>query len=639
MAQGRKRIGPGGAALAGWLVLALVNQLLIGVNDAPAPLATRALHRAYDAGQLVFAGIASYGGVELARRVFARLPRFAGAPWVRALSLALVVFVVFALASGDDVTNAAGRYGVPVGVAVFAASAGLAVVLGATVFVRVLSRRSVRVAFAGVGVALGVANAFVLANDYPAAHLALAWLAALLVGHGVEGVLPSFGAPSRLRRAALGVLTACGILAVVVPPPQSVRRRLFELPCTVLAPFAARLWPERDAAALARVPDAIVRSPWFQSRKRLAPVPPTGALVLPERPLVLFLTIDAVRAEVLEVPEYRRKLRALSALAKQGAHFGAARAPASSTRPSMAAVFTGRYANQLRWSKRDGETFLADGGPRLAELLSAAGVTTVSLPLLKRIGAESGVGKGFQKEIRQPFAAKELVDRIIELTKGASGPTFLYAHFGEPHAPYRGKGAPKQRYVREIVAVDRELRRLLRHLDTSGLAERTLLVVSADHGEAFGEHGVNNHATIVYEEVARIPLLVRGPGVVARRIDEPVTLLDITPTLLDVFGLPTPGPFMGQSLAPLLAGRAAELERPIAIVSAGPLDALYVPGSSMKVIFDSSRRTVEVYDLSRDPQERRNLVDASEPEVERAIEIAKLFFDAHAWRRRERIED
>jgi arylsulfatase A-like enzyme len=305
----------------------------------------------------------------------------------------------------------------------------------------------------------------------------------------------------------------------------------------------------------------------------------------------------------------------------------------------MASVFTGRYATQLRWSKRDGEVYLADSGPRLAELLTQAGVTTVSLPLLKRISAGSGVGRGFQKELRKTFSAAEIVDHIIDFSKGFEGRTFLYAHFGEPHAPYHGKGTPQQRYLQDVARVDKELGRLVSHLDASGLSKRTLVVISADHGEAFGEHGVGNHATIVYEEVARIPLLVFGPGVVARSIEEPVTLIDITPTILDVFGLPAPGTFMGESLAPLLAGKTQKLGRPIAISSAGSLDALYVPGGTKKVIFDSKRHTIETYDLASDPGERTNLVGRSDPEVQTAIEIAKRFFEVHTPRKRARIQN
>jgi hypothetical protein len=637
--EGRKSLGPGGAALVGWSILAAVNQALIAALTLPLPLGARALHRAYDAGQLLAVGVASLAAVELSSRLFARFPRLERARWARGVLLATVTFGVSMLTVEDDVTNAAARYGVPVWLAMLAASLSFGIACGATVFLRALRLRALRISVAVAGVGLGIANAFVLPNDYPAAHLMLASLAALLVAHGVEGSLPSLSVRPLARRLLLGALALAGLAALAVPPPQAVRRRLFELPSAVVAPFVARLTPDTGAAKRALVPDAVARSPWFRDRGDVPPVPPTGALAVREPKIVLLLTIDAMRADVLESKRARKRFPALTALGKSSAYFALARAPASSTRPSMASVFTGRYASQLRWGRRDGISDLVDSGPRLAELLAEAGVATIAMPRLRRTSREFGVGRGFAKEIIKKFPAGELVDRIIELSKGFDRPTFLYAHFGEPHAPYQGKGKPWERYLQEIERVDRELGRLVRHLDETGLSERTLLVISADHGEAFMEHGVGNHATIVYEEVARIPLLVRGPGVVSRRIAEPVTLLDITPTLLDVFGLPAPGAFMGQSLAPTLAGKPQRLDRPIAICSAGGLDALYVPGGSMKIIFDRKRRTVEAYDLAEDPGELTNLVDGPDEETERAIEIARYFFEVHSRRGRERISD
>ena len=628
-------MGPSGAQLVGWSVLAAVNQLLLLTQPLPAPLGARLLHHAYDAGQLVLVGVLSFGAVELGQRMLGRFSRIEGARWASALAVALACFAVTMLTVEDDVTNAAGRHDVPVWLAMVAASSTFAVVLGSATWLRAVRRRALRVAAASLGVALAVLNAFVLANDYPALHLALAWLAALLVAQGAEVVLPHVRARPIVQRTALGALVAFGVVTVVVPPPQRVLKLLYGLSSAVVVPFAARLVPETKGSSLALVPKQMLDSPWFKDRSREPPVAPTRALTLPDPKLVLFLTVDALRADVLQNRRSLRKLPAFASLKASSAYFAEARAPASSTLPSMAAVFTGRYANQLRFAKREGAPHLLDPGPRLPELLSQAGVATVSLPLLHRIGSESGVGRGFHTEWRRAVPAKKVVDRIIAFARRLEGrPTFLYAHFGEPHAPYRGKGTPKQRYLQDVALVDEELGRLVRHLDDSGLSKHTLLVVSADHGEAFGEHGVGNHATIVYEEVARIPLLVRGPGVVVREIVEPVTLLDMTPTFLDVFGLETPGAFMGQSLLPLIAGQEQRLDRPIAICSAGSLDALYVPGGNKKVIFDSRRRTVEVYDLGTDPKEQTNLVDSGGEDVARSVEIAKLFFQVHRRRAR-----
>jgi hypothetical protein len=295
-----------------------------------------------------------------------------------AVLLGSVAFTVSMLTVEADVTNAAGRYGIPVWLVMLSASFGVAVVLGGTTLARLVEPGPGRSLLAVVGVGLAATNAFVLPNDYPAAHLMLAWLAALLVARGVEGVVPALDPKPLVRKAVLGAVSVLAIATLVVPPPQAVRRRMFALPSAVVAPFAARLTPERSRADPALLPVDVGRSPWFHNRKGAPPVAPTRALVLPEPAVVLFLTIDAVRADVLEKRRFLRDLPVLGALKKDASHFKTERAPASSTRPSMASVFTGRYANQLRWGRRDGFSYLSDSGPRLPELLTRAGVTTAA---------------------------------------------------------------------------------------------------------------------------------------------------------------------------------------------------------------------------------------------------------------------
>lgn len=624
-------LSPGGAKLAGFAALALVNQGLAFTLTDRADTAGRLLHRAIDAGQLLSLGVVSLALSELSGRALARAGRAPSSLLARAGLLALGVAAVAVLVLPDDVTNAAGRYGVPVWVAVTIGTLCFALVLGATALVGALEHVAVRGAAGVSGLALAVTNGLVLEGDYPAIHLMLGWLAALLVAQAVEGLrLP---APAGGRRlVALGLLAALSFAAVVLPPPQAVRRRLLALPSAIAAPFVARLHPEPGAKDRELVPRAVRKSPWFAKRKRAKPIPPSGAVRLPEPKLVLFLTIDATRADVLDDAN-RKKLPTLFRLRSKGAFFTMARTAASSTRPSMASVFTGRYYSQLRFRRSGNNTILNDSGPRFPALLTGAGVHTVSLPLLFRISAESGVGRGFAEEHRNVRGASATVTKLIALAKAAKGPTFLYAHFGEPHAPYTGKGrTPRERYLDEVRTVDRELGRLVSALDDAGLGKRVLYVVSADHGEAFMEHGVGNHARVIYEEVARIPLVVYGPGVVPREIDEPVSLVDVAPTVLDLFGLPSPGPFMGQSLGPLLAGRDLSLERPIAIQATHGLAGLYV--GRHKVIFDFHARTVEVYDLSEDPGEERNLADSDDREVRAAIQTTELFLQVHGKARR-----
>jgi arylsulfatase A-like enzyme len=298
----------------------------------------------------------------------------------------------------------------------------------------------------------------------------------------------------------------------------------------------------------------------------------------------------------------------------------------------MASVFAGKYYSQLRWAgEGDSLVRVVDDTPRFPALLSDARVRTIHAATLGRLRASQGVGLGFTTEIfisdsRAGSAVNKLVE---ELELDPSGPLFMYAHFNEPHAPYDGKSEDEfERYVREIGIVDRQIGRLRRYLDKRNLAKRTVLIISADHGEAFGEHGTKFHAKTAYEELLRVPLIVHVPGMRARRIDEPVTLMDVGPTVLDLFGQPTPGGFMAASLLPLVAGKDVELTRPIAADTARHHRVLYF-GDGKKVILNRNLRTIEVYDLNADPGELENLSEKGDPAIQAAIETTKLFFDVH----------
>ena len=161
--------------------------------------------------------------------------------------------------------------------------------------------------------------------------------------------------------------------------------------------------------------------------------------------------------------------------------------------------------------------------------------------------------------------------------------------------------------------------------------DRGVLIVSADHGEAFGEHATFQHTKTLYEELVRVPLLVRGPGIVPRAIEERVGLIDLGPTILDLFGVETPAAFEGQSLVPLLEGRQVSLDRPL-ILEGRLRRAMYAEGG-LKVIEDDRRKTVEVYDLARDPGELANLFDQDPGRSDPAVAALRAFFAAHRAKR------
>jgi arylsulfatase A-like enzyme len=200
----------------------------------------------------------------------------------------------------------------------------------------------------------------------------------------------------------------------------------------------------------------------------------------------------------------------------------------------------------------------------------------------------------------------------------------------EPHAPYdRGsvrEGPDKDRYVSEVAVADAQIARVVKLL-AQKFADRYVLIVGADHGEAFGEHGTYQHTKTLYQELLRIPLLVMGPGIRARRIAEHVGLIDVGPTVLDLFGVPTPAPFMGQSLVSILEGGDVRLDRPL--FAEGRLrQALYQ--GDLKVIEDSRRKVVEVYDLAKDPNELDNLFDRDKARSEPALAALRAFFAVNA---------
>jgi arylsulfatase A-like enzyme len=241
-------------------------------------------------------------------------------------------------------------------------------------------------------------------------------------------------------------------------------------------------------------------------------------------------------------------------------------------------------------------------------------VATVSVCSINFLAGGYGVTRGFREELmiargRQHAPAREVMDPLIRrLGRAGPEPLLVYAHLTEPHSPYdRGdrRGTAWERYLSEIRVADTQIQRLVQLIDRR-FADRAYLIITSDHGEAFGEHGTREHSKTLYEELLRVPLIVRGPGVAARRIEQRVGLIDLGPTILDLFGAETPPASMGQSLVPLLAGGDAPLDRPL--LAEGRLRrALY--WGDLKVIDDPRRKVVEVFDLAADPGEAHNLFD------------------------------
>jgi tetratricopeptide (TPR) repeat protein len=183
-----------------------------------------------------------------------------------------------------------------------------------------------------------------------------------------------------------------------------------------------------------------------------------------------------------------------------------------------------------------------------------------------------------------------------------------------------GGGDP---YRTEISEVDRALGELLAALEERGRLADTLIVVVADHGESLGEHGEQTHGIFLYQATLHVPLIVAGPGVVAgQRVDPPVGLVDVLPTLVDALALEPVGDLDGRSLCPVLGGAAADADR--ALYSKSFLPSRDHGWSPLRALRRGSDKYIaaprpELYSLDVDPRE---IDDRSNADPERTAELA-----------------
>ena len=642
---------PGSSAalgtFAGFALLALTAAICIavGVPRPPGGLGLRAGHYVFEIACTLGLGAASALAI-------GAWVRFVAVPWWASAAVFTAACVPFQYAMlGNDLDRQSavvwnGRFETAIFVVFLflcAASIPAAHVVG-TWFSR---RKWLRFLPLTAALVAMVGNHFTLADDYFGSHGAVAWAAATLAGAAIS--LPAARAGRALwarrgGRVAAMALGAWAAMGIVVPPRNDVRVQLFRDPCTLAWVQAASVWPAPSLHG-ATIP---LDSPWLADRSALAPTPPTPLRLFPRSPVVVLLTIDALRADDIADPANDAAFPTFAAMKREGAFFTRATAPGSQTAVSLASMISGRAFSELYWSMHGtGETRFAypceDPSPRFPALLTAHGVQTMTVPSINFLAADFGVVRGFAEEKivaegRRHMGAKTVVEPLLERLRreprDSTAPLFLYAHLTEPHAPYdRGakKGTEHERYLSEIAVADAQVGRVAKLLQGARFADRSLLIVSADHGEAFGEHATFQHTKTLYEELVRIPLLMRGPGLEPRRIDEHVGLIDLGPTILDLFGVETPASLEGQSLVPLLTGRGQRLERPL--VAEGRLRrAMYLPGD-LKVIEDERRRTAEVYDLRRDPGETNNLFDLDPARSDAALATLRAFFASHTSKR------
>ncbi|NUP14399.1 MAG: sulfatase [Polyangiaceae bacterium] len=493
------------------------------------------------------------------------------------------------------------------------------------------------------GLAALVANELLYRDDYIEIHTAIVWCSATLAGASVGRRFAAWCATrsERTRRGLVGgAIAACAL--AVVPTPNAARLALFRSPGGVGAwIFANVAW---QLPALDTAPPADLDPRWLAARTGVPDRPPSEERIVHGAPVVVLLTIDAVRADAVLDPAHADELPTLARLMREGVTFDNARSPGSQTAVSLTALFAGKFFSEMRWDRfGEGssrfEYAVQDPTKRFVSSLSDGGVSTFKVASLTFLRNEFSVAPGFTEEVvvtkgRRHARGKEVVDPLVDRLReiDPDEPFFAFAHMTEPHAPYdRGKvrnGPAWDRYVSEIAAADAHVARVVRALSSSALADRSILIVTSDHGEAFGEHGTREHTKTIYDELLRVPLIVWGKPLEHRTVDQRVSLVDLGPTILDLFGLDTPDWSAGESLVPLLAGKDVKLERPV--LAEGRLRRAMFVGD-LKVIVDLRRKTIEAYDLAKDPKELRNLYDVDRARVLPALAALRSYFDARSY--------
>jgi arylsulfatase A-like enzyme len=368
----------------------------------------------------------------------------------------------------------------------------------------------------------------------------------------------------------------------------------------------------------------------------------------PGPPNVLLITLDTTRADALGAyGQARPTSPAIDRLARTGIVFDSALTASPETLPSHATILTGKYPFDHGVRSNVGHR-LDKGNETLAERLRAHGYRTgaeVASSVLQKAtqidqgfesfrGAESegvelqkrGVkGDSGEEETSYVRTGSDITRQGLDFLRAhRSEPFFLWLHYFDPHSPYLAPleyqaKIPDSAYHAEVASVDAQVGRIIHELEHLGIADDTLVVLTADHGEGLYEHDEPTHAFLVYDTTMRVPLILWGwkglPG--ARKVDSVVRTADVLPTILDLLDLPTPDGLRGDSLGPLLSGETTDSERSAYGEATSFVRTFGVP--PIRFLREGRWKYIhkanpELYDVMADPSETENLAERK-PEI------------------------
>ncbi len=367
-------------------------------------------------------------------------------------------------------------------------------------------------------------------------------------------------------------------------------------------------------------------------------------------PNVVLITIDTLRPDHVGCYGYKQiKTPNIDALAADGTRFDRAFAVVPVTLPSHTSILTGTYPMFSGMHDFSGNK-LSPLQPTLASVLKQAGYQTGAVIAAAVLDSRFGLNQGFDfyydhfdfnrldeanlDEMERPGnLVADVALNWLEKDERAKNPQrkfFLWMHLYDPHAPYHppepyAREYAAQPYDGEIAFADEQVGRLVRFLKEKGIYQNTIIVLCGDHGEGLGEHGEKTHGFFIYNATMHVPLIIRLPDelpgqspekTVARTLADPVSLVDLMPTVLAALGLQVPSQVQGRNLLPEIRSNPtapdAQANRDRTLYGETFLPRIHFDWSELRGSENAKYHFIdaprpELYDLAKDPGELHNL--------------------------------